>query len=548
VSLGQKPDDWIFTTMKTLKYLSFITLLFGSILSSAQPWQQQTKLVASDRDDKDRFGFALDITDEFAIVGAFWEAHDKNGMNELEKAGSVYIYKNTNGTWEQSQKVVASDRAERDYFGYAVAISDEYAFVGAMWQDEDANGSNIVPNAGMVYVLRNTNGIWSEVQKIVSSDRLEGDYFGRSVSVSGDYLVVGAYGVDKDVQGENHLNSAGAVYVFKNENGTWKEKQKLVASDRGKGDNFGEIVRIEGNQFIVGAPAKDVEGMDIKYDVGAAYVFENKNGTWSEVQKIMASDANGDDKFGKCVTLEGNWIVVGAFQEDEDASGMDKKNAAGSAYVFANNNGTWAEKQKLVALDRTADDNFGVSVALSNKNLFIGASEDAQDSAGLNPLRRAGSMYVFKEDNGTWEQTQKRTAQDREEDAQFGYSLAASENYVLVSAWRSNTDATGSDEKDEPGAAYVFNKKAIVSTQSITAKKISLSPNPFNNSLLVNVPETINEELVVKVKTLNGQEVFNQTLNGVGIYHLDMSHLNSGLYVMQLNGVNTNQVVRIVKN
>src|SRR5690606_23197417 len=153
-----------------------------------------------------------------------------NGSNTLSSAGSAYIYyKNTTG-WTLQQKLVASDRGAGDYFGTVVAISGDYIVIGAYNEDEDASGSNTLSDAGSAYVFVRNGSTWSQQQKLVTSDRNSGDYFGSSVAISGDYIVVGARLEDEDASGSNTLSNAGSAYVFIRSGSTWSQQQKLVAS------------------------------------------------------------------------------------------------------------------------------------------------------------------------------------------------------------------------------------------------------------------------------------------------------------------------------
>ena len=111
-------------------------------------------------------------------------------------------------------KIVASDRQVTDYFGYSVAIDGNYAIVGAYLEYHDASGANVITNAGSAYIFERTNGSWSQKQKIVASDRQATDYFGRSVAIDGNYAIVGAYAEDHDVNGGNEVVGAGSAYIF----------------------------------------------------------------------------------------------------------------------------------------------------------------------------------------------------------------------------------------------------------------------------------------------------------------------------------------------
>ena len=149
-----------------------------------------------------------------------------------------------------------------------------------------------------------------------------GAEFGTSVSVSGDTAVVGAY-LDDTPGGIN----AGSAYVFVRSGTTWTEQQKLLASDGAPGDLFGSSVSVSGDTVVVGAYRDDTPG---GVDVGSAYVFVRSGATWSEEQKLTASDGAPSDNFGDSVSVSGGTVVVGASRDDISIAGDD----SGSAHVF----------------------------------------------------------------------------------------------------------------------------------------------------------------------------------------------------------------------
>jgi len=176
----------------------------------------------------------------------------------------------------------------------------------------------------------------------VASDRGFGDLFGSSVSISGDYAIVGAYNEDHDASGGNGLSNAGSAYIYyRNEGGTdnWGEVTKIVASDRAADDFFGVSVSINGDYAIVGAfwEDQDASGGNTLTNSGSAYIlYRNEGGTdnWGEVTKIVASDRAVDDLFGISVSINGAYAIVGAHAEDHDASGGNTLTNSGSAYLF----------------------------------------------------------------------------------------------------------------------------------------------------------------------------------------------------------------------
>lgn len=366
-------------------------------------WSEAQKIVASDRAALDYFGNSVSISGNYAIVGAHYEDEDVLGGNTLSHAGSAYIYeRDGTGTWNEVQKLVASDRDAEDWFGYSVAINGDYAIVGAHREAEDEAGLNTISYAGSAYIFeRDGTGTWNEVQKIVASDRATQDYFGQKVAISGDYAVINAWFEDEDELGANTLDKAGSCYIFERDGtGTWNEVQKIVASDRNADDMFGFNVDIDGTYLIASAHQEDedVAGTNTLNNAGSAYIFERDGaGVWVEVQKIVASDRGGSDRFGSSVTVHGNFIAVGAVQEDQDVNGGGTLFNSGSAYVFMRDGtGTWSELQKIVSSDRANSDLFGHSIAMGNDaTIIVGTRVEDEDELGLNTMDEAGSAYIF---------------------------------------------------------------------------------------------------------------------------------------------------------
>jgi hypothetical protein len=448
--------------MRKLLLILLPTLLFGS--TQAQNWHEIVKTNASDRSNGDFFGWSVAISGNYAIVSAQRETEDTTGLNTMSFAGSAYILeKNAGGAWGEVQKIVPSDRDVSDFFGTSVAISGDYAVVGAYNEDEDAAGLNTLNDAGSAYIFeRNGAGTWNEVQKIVASDRGVGDFFGQSVAISGSYIIVGVPKESEDAVGLNTLNLAGSAYIFeKNVGGTWNEVKKIVASDRGADDFFGTSVAISGNYAVIGAKEEDEDaaGLNTVLGAGSVYVFErNIGGTWNEVQKLVASDRGLFDFFGTSVSISSNYAIVGAESDKENAVGLNPLFDAGSVYIFERNGaGTWNEVQKIVASDRDANDRFGTTVSISGDHAIVGSSLEDEDVVGLNTLNLAGSAYVFERNvGGNWNEVQKLVASDRAANDRFGFSVAISGSNAIIGAYSEDEDTVGLNTLSNAGSSYFF--------------------------------------------------------------------------------------------
>ena len=411
------------------------------------------KLLAADGSAEDRFGNAVAISGDRAIVGA---------SRDDDYSGSAYVFERAaGGRWREVAKLVAPDGAADDEFGVSVAISGDRAIVGAIRNDDDGNES------GSAYVFERTaGGGWSEIAKLVAADAGIFANFGRSVAISGNRAVVGA--------SKGSGNASGSAYVFERAaGGTWNEVAKLIAADGVDGDRFGWSVALSGDRVIVGA---------LFYS--SAYVFERAaGGGWNEVAKLVAADGVAGDSFGRSVAISGNRAIVGAPADD------DKGNNSGSAYVFERAaGGGWNEVAKLVAADGAAVDRFGVSVALSGARAIVGAFGDDDNGSG------AGSAYVFERAaGGGWREVTKLIAPDGAADDSFGFSVALSGGRAIVGA------IYDQDNGFDSGSAYVFDLAADLAAPVCNGLAVTVDLNrgdtpTSGNDVILGTPaaDTIN--------------------------------------------------------
>eukprot|EP01082_Thalassiosira_pseudonana_P014960 g13146.t1 g13146 contig8:4988-9008(+) len=342
-------------------------------------WVFMQSLTASDGATDDWFGFAVAMSGTgHLVVGAYGD--DDKGST----SGSVYLYtlNSSTNTWGNQQKIVASDGAAGDYFGFALAMSGTgHLVVGAPLNDDKGSSSGSV----YLYTLNSSSNTWGDEQKIVSSDGATDDWFGFAVAMSGTgHLVVGAHGDDD--KGYN----AGAVYLYtlNSTSNTWGDEQKIVASDGATDDYFGRAVAMSGTgHLVVGARGDDDKGSSS----GSVYLYtlNSSSNTWGDEQKIVSSDGATDDWFGFTVAMSGTGhLVVGARQDD------DKGYNAGAVYLYTLNStsNTWGDEQKIVASDGAEYDYFGYAIAMSGTgHLVVGAyGDDDMGSA-------SGSVYAIGE-------------------------------------------------------------------------------------------------------------------------------------------------------
>ncbi|MET0232159.1 MAG: FG-GAP repeat protein, partial [Rhodanobacteraceae bacterium] len=332
--------------------------------------------------------------------------------------------------WSE-QHVLASDGAIDDRFGTSVAVAGDLAVIGAF----DAKvGDNY--QQGAVYVFAKTGDTWAETQKLVASDGAGMANFGAAVSIANGDILASAIGAN--VAGQSNQ---GAVYVFENEGGVWAETQKLVASDGGSGDAFGNAIAATGAIALVGAKGATVNGQTLQ---GKVYVLASDGGTWSEQQVLMAADGAANDLFGGSVAIDGDVALVGAPTLTYNFM------HAGFAYVFRNDGGTWSQTQKLLPAETAIGDQFGYAVGLAGDTALI-------TSTG-NQFAH-GAAYVFRDDGTTWSETQVLSPGDSASGDEFGNALAIAGTRAVIGAERLVLG-------EHQGAAYVFSAANGVWTQT----------------------------------------------------------------------------------
>ncbi len=512
-------------------------------------WTEVQILKPSDRDmDMKRFGRSVAISRDYALVGADFEDKDAYGASSIFHAGAVYIF-HYDSFWFQLQKLVASDRDISDYFGYSVAISGEYAIIGAPFK-EIATGGNIYFNPGAAYIFeRDTNGNWLETQKIFASDLIDEQGFGSGVAIDSNFAVVIASGDHRDASGTPFSPGRGTAYVFEHDSsGNWLEVQKILPSDRfsgnhsfgGEGNRQHNAVDISGNTIVIGDPVNFSDSAGVfNFNSGAAYVFErDTNGNWLETQKITASDRTFGDRFGASVSVSGDYILIGADGEDHNAFGNDSVKAAGSAYLFARDpNGKWTEIQKIVASDRNIADSFAQDVALSGNHLVIGKPEE---DLGINHRGGPGSAYFFEIcvdpvfitfsldtltanlNNATYQWLDCSNGYAPVSGAtQQSFTPVVNGSYAVAITFNGCTDTS---------ACLAINNVSL--KENKLNHRFNIYPNPAKD--IIHLENVINDEAYYcTIMNARGQQLYTQRISGT-LNRIDLHSYSPGLYFIRL--------------
>ncbi len=396
--------------MKLQKYaIVLVAMLLSTGIASGAIVTPVSELHAMD--ETEFFGNSAAMDGNFTIVGA---RHDSdNGF----KAGAAYVYNTMSGA--QLYKLTPSDANPNDMFGSDVAVSGNYAVVGAIGKEDVATGTT--NNYGAAYVFDLTTG--AQVAKLVSSVELKMGSMGSGIAVDGNNVVVSGKWFDTG-GGVN----AGAVFRYELDNlvahssaaGTFVENEMLVSPrSGGPSFNFGSGMDIDGTTLIVGERASAF-GNGI---AGMAHLFDVSTGTL--LGSFNGDDTNLSDSFGHSVTIEGNTAAVGSYSYN--SAGVN----SGTAYLFdVSDPTTVVQTFKLQEEDAGGNpvggivDNFGLHVELDDGTLLVSAQNDKD---GFN---NAGSAFLF--DAASGDQLQKIFPSDPTAGALFGISIAISGDYLVV--------------------------------------------------------------------------------------------------------------------
>jgi gliding motility-associated-like protein len=323
----------------------------------------------------------------------------------------------------------ASDAAFMDWYGRAITLSENHLVVGA---PRDDNGGY----TGAIYIYEKDNtGIWGNEQKLFSPDNGGNDFFGMSVSISGNMIVAGA------MHNSEQTQSSGGAYIFEMDAlGNWNLQQKLTAFDAGQYHIFGSTVFASQDYIAVTAG-----GNAINTHSGSVYMFEkDNNGSWYNTQKITIPSSAVESSFGVSLSIYGDYLAVG------NPLGSELSDEEGSVFIYKRAaNGTWENTQIITASDGGANENFGQSVSLSENHLVVGAPNT--NDFGL----KSGAVYIYElADTGLLINEQKIFSSEQQSFSYFGHAVDIFENQLIVGAIGTKYNFL------EEGSAYIFNKNS----------------------------------------------------------------------------------------
>lgn len=428
-----------------------VSLMFSGLMSFGQEWKPENPVQSSFHDGRGYFGYSVALDQGTLLVGAPFEKYDTLPGHEYNTAGAAYFFEKQDTIWQEVMRFVPQDLQITEDLGTAVDISGDYAVIGAPYKMVFGVNGEDLHSFGVVYVFHREEGTWHLKQELIadSTKNMVGGSFGAALDLNGDQLIVGDPGLDyqtgaayifqlqdtlwvkeqripsyastshfgfsvcikenrfaigapnAEVFGEYQpLPQAGAVYVFKKEN-EWVLDQKIIPSDPVASDHFGSAVAFNQNILVVGAPDKETrheyQGQMLTYNaVGIAYSFHQTDTGWVEGPKIIAQDDAPLDHFGSAIQSDGALMLISAPGKSYFSELQNKfVSSAGAIYLFQQTDGLISQVKKITAPMPWEKGKFGYSIALCGDTLVGGQISEITVTNDMPSNTYYGSVYVF---------------------------------------------------------------------------------------------------------------------------------------------------------
>lgn len=446
-----------------MKHLYVLLWFLAPVILVAQSYSYQQKVTDNFRNSQIRSGYAVDISDTFAFVGSPEDSRDANNANPMGQTGSVSVFKRDNaGNWNFHQKLTAPTRLFGAFFGWSIAVHNDRVAIGAFQESTSLN------NAGAAYTFVLVNDTWQFEQQILPSDPNGQSKFGSSIDIYDSLMVVGDYGNPYDSAGGNYWPNAGAAYFFQLVNGVWVEIKKVSPQIRLNAHRFGWDVSIYEDRAVIGAPLDvfDENGLNFIPDAGAIFHFKRNpiDSGWYEQEKIVNNPRGGE--FGKSVSLIDSFLFSGS-----PLMNTDTFSGNGFATLFKlDSAGSFQVHQQIDAPVKLNNDNYGHDVDMYGSYAVVGVPFEDHDIFEGGELANTGSMYAYHflpgTDTLTYINKLSAINSERKQSDWVGWSAAISNTAAIGGAPNQDWDINDTNYVNNAGAAYIFDTICPVQTDT----------------------------------------------------------------------------------
>lgn len=468
-----------------IKTAFYISILIFSIIDvKAQIYHQVNETSAPYHFSESGFGSSIAVYNDIIAIGDPKDAFtDTLFSDTLQNSGAVYI-KNSNT--KNFQKIISPDRKLNNWFGANITLNDDFLVVGSSSSATDTLNQDSLSRAGAVFIYKKTNDEWLFYQKLTAFDREEDGNYGCSVSINDQFLIIGSSGSNLDSEGNDFVangSGTGGVYIYKIDT-----KNRWVFQQK-----ITATTRVNSSNFGTDVYLKNnllvVTSPFWNAATGAAYIFELVNNSWTQKQLLTPSDGVNYDTFGNDIAIAGTDIIIASSSEDEDVTSntFGPMTAYGAVYIYQKqSDGSYLETQKLQAIDKQDGDRFGYSIAANNNELFISAINHDFDASGDNNISNAGKVYNYKLAQSTWVLDQQIIPNIRTQDSNFGYDIFMTNKSVFIGA--------PSPAFEVSSSVYEFKKSdflningAIFYNKGDICKNDSLKTSPLNMNIKLKI-------------------------------------------------------------
>lgn len=373
---------------------------------SGTTWIQEAYIKDSQPLVETGFGSSLALSGDLLAVGL---------PGSLSRPGAVAVFERHNGVWGKTATLSDPIPKNSDFFGRALAASDDRIVVGKV----EIGLFGIPSGYSDAYVFSKNNGTWMLETTLISDTGL----CGWHVATDGELVVVGAPGSDLPGKAGTYIYDGGSAYIFERTNHVWTNTGTLIPQSPDNHDEFGTSVAVSGSLVIVGSPGEDSDSSGINgnqtnnrnKESGAAYAFSKQGATWVLDAYLKPSNNDRSHQFGCSVCISGDRAVIGSSGENNWSTGVNGPqnvdwdyafgtfgDSSGAAYLFTRAAGTWSQTAYLKASNTKALDRFGSSVAISGSLIVVGSPFQDGAFKGINPQQTidkysfdSGAAYVF---------------------------------------------------------------------------------------------------------------------------------------------------------